>query len=309
MLGHSFSRSGDHDQAVSSYALLARHTSPASIYPRLCLAMEFLRTKQVQSANLYLVEAFNADRTNPVIMNEIGVMYCLSKNYVKAINMLHSAYLTWKKHPISTSGDVALPVLILSNLLAVYLKAVPSMKDLVLEIRTANQVVGELLTNHINLPVKALINCAAILELKASLITSEDDEQNSVLYGKAADLYHSAVQMSSAVQPDKMALLGYNRCLVFKVQNSAIPEIEDNSDTLPMLSSEVDMTIDDEDMPILSNTMVTPVKNQPRMDVESSPIAEEEFSTISRPATLRRRLTTLSFSPTQEDSDQDSQVL
>lgn len=293
MLGHSFSRSGDHDQAVSAYALLARHTAPASIYPRLFLAMEFLKTKQVQSANMYLIEAFNADRTNPLIMNEIGVLYVLQKNYVKAINMFNNANLAWKH----TNRSPSVPIL--TNLAAVYLKFIPTAQNIVIEINAATNVVEELLKVPMkNLSVKILVICAAVLELKASIT-----EENGALYGRAADLYHEALLHS---KHDKMALMGYNRCLVFKVQNSAIPDVSGDvnvsGDEMPPALSGDDMAMDVE-----AELLVTPVKCNPHfgIDVESSPISYSEQPTASRPPTLRRRLTSLSFTCLDDDLDAD----
>lgn len=295
MLGHSFSRSGDHDQAVSAYAVLARHTAPASIYPRLFLAMEFLKTKQVQSANMYLIEAFNADRTNPSIMNEIGVLYLLQKNFVKAINMLNNAHLAWKQANRSAS------VPILTNLAAVYLKFIPTAQNIVVEINAAAQIVEELLKAAplSKLPPKTLVICAAILELRASIT-----EDNGAVYGRAADFYHEAL-VHSKQQQDKLALMGYNRCLVFKVQNSAIPALqedqEDEEDGAPPSLS------DDDDDAMDVELLVTPVKNNPHfgIDVESSPISYSEQPTASRPPTLRRRLTSLSFTCLDDDLDTD----
>lgn len=296
MLGHSFSRSGDHDQAVSAYAVLARHTAPASIYPRLFLAMEFLKTKQVQSANMYLIEAFNADRTNPLIMNEIGVLYLLQKNFVKAISMLNNAHLAWKQANRSAS------VPILTNLAAVYLKFIPTAQNIVVEINAAAQIVEELLRAGplSKLPPKTLVICAAILELRASI-----SEDNGVVYGRAADLYHAALVHSK--QQDRLALMGYNRCLVFKVQNSSIPPLaaagddkDDEDGAPPSLSAN-----DDNDDTMEVELLVTPVKNNPHfgIDVESSPISYSEHPTASRPPTLRRRLTSLSFTCLDDDLD------
>lgn len=306
MLGHSFSRSGDHDQAVSAYALLARHTAPASLPPRLFLAMEFLRTKQVQAANLYLLEAFHADRTNPWIMNEIAVMYSLQKAYPKAIAMLNSARTAWKRQAQILSNDLL--ITLLSNTVAIYLKFFATAQDLPLESGTAVTIVDELcrVASTSRLPPRTLCNCAAVLEVRAALC--DELEMAGALYGRAADLFHQALLLSQ--HQDKMALLGYNRCLVLKVQNSAFSE--------PIMQEHEDMALDDDDddddgeeeedgmslPPPLSTTEPprTPMKPAAQVEIESP--SATEHPTASRPPTLRRRLTSLSFTDC-DDEDED----
>ena len=307
MLGHSFSRSGDHDQAVSAYALLARHTAPASLPPRLFLAMEFLRTKQIQAANMYLLEAFNADRSNPWIMNEIAAMYSLQKAYPKAIAMLNSACTACKR---LEDPPAELLITLLSNAVAIYVKFFAVAQDLPLEARTAARIVDELchVASPSRLPPRALTNCAAVLEVQAGLC--EELEAAGALYGRAADLFHQAVLLSQQ-QQDKAALLGYNRCLVLKVQNSTFaeeappPPLEADEEEEEEEADE-DMALDDgDDGDANPHAPRTPVKTgtPALVDVES-PIASEQ-PTASRPPTLRRRLTSLSFTDLDDDEEDD----
>lgn len=295
MLGHSFSCSGDHDQAVSAYALLARHTAPGSIYPRLCLAMEFIKTRQVQQANMYLVEAFNADRSSPWVMNEVGVLYGLQKNYPKAIAILNSAFLAWKKDANYHEND-ELPSWILRNLVGVYLKYIPLAQDPAVEIDAALAVASQLLGLVQRPSSKVLVPCAALFELKSHVC--EGDESIG-LKARAAEMYHEAIVQSHA---DKMALHGYNRMLIEKVSLSGIPDVGDYPPELPNDDDEDDDMTIDEELPAGSQmALVTPTKHNPQLDIESSPISYvSEQPTVSRPATLRRRLTSLSFS--QPDS-------
>jgi len=249
--------------------------------------MEFIKTKQIQAANLYLAEAFASDKNNPSIMNEVGALYCLQKNYPKGISMLSMAYSAWKRCP--NNQDLA--ITLLCNMLSIYIKFIPHAQNPVQEVKAALTVVQEL-GKLSPLPYKAITLCAIISELAATVCQANRSEA----YGRAADLYHSSLLQA---KDDKVSLLGYNRCLVAKVQLGPIPSLDqdhfDTSDEYLEEGSGVEEKIP-----------VTPVKSSDdsMMDVESSPI-ESEQATVSRPATLRRRLTSLSFTRLDDDSESD----
>lgn len=267
MLGHSFSRSGDHDQAVSAYALLARHLAPASLLPRVFLAMEFLKTRQPGLATPYLLEAYNADPGSPWVLNELGLLYCLKKDYARALSSLASA-AALSKHG---AGYVDLLATVLGNLVAVRLKKIAAAAGgtdgiaLVEDVKEAVVAAKKVL----NLPVdrqstKMLNACAAAFELAFSLTGDLG------CCAQAVDLYFRVLQTSPS---DKMANEGYKRSLVAKVQANAIP---------PLMDSDSDDAME-----------IETAAEHYNMDVESSPISAP--ASMAAPSSLRRKLTTLSF--------------
>jgi tetratricopeptide (TPR) repeat protein len=269
MLGHSFSRSGDHDQAVSAYALLARHLAPASLSPRIFLGMEFLKTRQPGLATPYLLEAYNADPGNPWVLNELGLLYSLKKDYARALSSLSSASVLLAqqraRHP-----HADLLATVLGNLVAVRLKKIASgstdgaaaMEDVMEAVLSAKEA--------LHLPedrqsTRMLNACAAAFELAFQLTGDLG------CCAQAADLYFRVLQSSPG---DKIANEGYKRSLVAKVQAAPIPPL-DAEDAMEM----------DNDC--------TPANNDHGMDVESSPVSGP--ASMAAPSSLRRKLTTLSF--------------
>lgn len=287
MLGHSFSRSGDHDQAVGAYALLARHLCPASLHPRIFLAMEFMRTRQPALAQPYLVEALGAEPTNPWVVNEQGMSYLLRKDYAKALGALKRAYTYLRARHAGQSaafvvpGVVDLPVAILGNILLVHLRSLPSAASPLAEMQAALGVAKEALRlAPSRLGPSVLVACAVVHELLYGLT----DE--AAYCTTAVDLYAQALGLSPT---SKVAMEGHSRCLVQKINDTPLPIVPPHEHPLEG-GSPPPLDGDSESMEMDEDEAYAP------MDVESSPSSHPGGLLADRPASLRRKLTaTLSF--------------
>lgn len=80
---HTFALEGEHEQAISAYAFAAR-LFPGTHLPNLFLGMQHLQMNNVSLAEEYLLASYQICNTDPLLLNELGVI-----NYHK--NSLHKA--------------------------------------------------------------------------------------------------------------------------------------------------------------------------------------------------------------------------
>lgn len=71
---HTFALEGEHEQAISAYAFAAR-LFPGTHLPNLFLGMQHLQINSINLAEEYLMASYQICNTDPLLLNELGVIY------------------------------------------------------------------------------------------------------------------------------------------------------------------------------------------------------------------------------------------
>ena len=87
---HTFAAEGEHDQAIQAYSSAARLFQGTHL-PQLFLGMQNLCLGNMGLAHQYLMEANQLCNTDPLLLNEIGVVFYHIDNLSEAINMFTRA--------------------------------------------------------------------------------------------------------------------------------------------------------------------------------------------------------------------------
>ncbi|KTW31961.1 anaphase promoting complex subunit CDC16 [Pneumocystis jirovecii RU7] len=87
---HSFAVEGEHDQAISAYTTAARLFQGTHL-PCLFLGMQHLHLNNLVLANEYFNTAYGLCKTDPLLLNELGVVAFHKLQLPEAINLFRSA--------------------------------------------------------------------------------------------------------------------------------------------------------------------------------------------------------------------------
>ncbi|KAL8688001.1 MAG: hypothetical protein Q9218_005980, partial [Villophora microphyllina] len=87
---HTFALEGEHDQAVSAYGTAARLFQGTHL-PQLFLGMQHLALHNLNIAHEYLIAANNLCSTDPLLLNEIGVVFYHMDHLPDAINLFQQS--------------------------------------------------------------------------------------------------------------------------------------------------------------------------------------------------------------------------
>lgn len=87
---HTFAAEGEHDQAISAYSTAARLFQGTHL-PQLFLGMQNLQLNNVPLAHEYLNTAYDLCRTDPLLLNELGVVFYHEDNMPHAIKIFNMA--------------------------------------------------------------------------------------------------------------------------------------------------------------------------------------------------------------------------
>jgi anaphase-promoting complex subunit 6 len=87
---HTFAAEGEHDQAISAYSTAARLFQGTHL-PQLFLGMQNLQLNNLSLAREYLRTAYDLCETDPLLLNELGVVYYNEKQYPEAIQFFRRA--------------------------------------------------------------------------------------------------------------------------------------------------------------------------------------------------------------------------
>lgn len=71
---HTFAAEGEHDQAISAYST-AHRLFQGTHLPQLFLGMQHLQLNNIQLADEYLNTAFSLCKSDPLLLNELGVVF------------------------------------------------------------------------------------------------------------------------------------------------------------------------------------------------------------------------------------------
>ncbi|KAL8770464.1 MAG: hypothetical protein Q9209_003890 [Squamulea sp. 1 TL-2023] len=87
---HTFALEGEHDQAVSAYGTAARLFQGTHL-PQLFLGMQHLQLHNLTLAHEYLTTAHNLCQSDPLLLNEMGVVLYHLDHLGEAIKLFHHA--------------------------------------------------------------------------------------------------------------------------------------------------------------------------------------------------------------------------
>ncbi|OAL46989.1 TPR-like protein [Pyrenochaeta sp. DS3sAY3a] len=87
---HTFAAEGEHDQAISAYSTAARLFQGTHL-PQLFLGMQNLQLNNLSLAREYLKTSYDLCENDPLVLNELGVVYYNEENYPDAIQFLRRA--------------------------------------------------------------------------------------------------------------------------------------------------------------------------------------------------------------------------
>lgn len=87
---HTYALEGEHDQALSAYSTAARFF-PGSHLPYLFLAMQYMSSNTLSLAEEYFTLSYDICPNDPLLLNEMGVMYYKQKDYEKSKRYLTRA--------------------------------------------------------------------------------------------------------------------------------------------------------------------------------------------------------------------------
>lgn len=87
---HTFAAEGEHDQAISAYSTAARLFQGTHL-PQLFLGMQNLQLNNLSLAREYLRTAYDLCETDPLLLNELGVVYFNEEHMLEAIQFFRRA--------------------------------------------------------------------------------------------------------------------------------------------------------------------------------------------------------------------------
>ncbi|KAI9712343.1 MAG: anaphase promoting complex subunit cdc16 [Bogoriella megaspora] len=87
---HTFAAEGEHDQAISAYSTAARLFQGTHL-PHLFLGMQNLQLNNIPLAEDYLLSAYDRCKFDPLLLNEMGVVYYHQNVLDRAINLFKLA--------------------------------------------------------------------------------------------------------------------------------------------------------------------------------------------------------------------------
>lgn len=80
---HTFAIEKEHEQAISAYAFAAR-LFPGNHFPNLFLGMQHVAMKSYNLAEEYFLASYEICNTDPLLLNELGVVHYYKKSYNQA---------------------------------------------------------------------------------------------------------------------------------------------------------------------------------------------------------------------------------
>ncbi|KAB8360714.1 hypothetical protein FH972_024450 [Carpinus fangiana] len=87
---HTFAAEGEHDQAISAYSTAARLFQGTHL-PQLFLGMQNLQLNNMPLAREYLGTAYSLCKSDPLLLNEMGVVFYHEERLEEAVNAFNAA--------------------------------------------------------------------------------------------------------------------------------------------------------------------------------------------------------------------------
>ncbi|CCE65968.1 hypothetical protein TPHA_0N01870 [Tetrapisispora phaffii CBS 4417] len=87
---HTFSMEGEHDQAISAYSTASRFFMGTHL-PNLYLGMQYMLLNTLSLAEEYFILAYDVSPNDPLLLNEMGVLFYRRNDYTKSKRYLKKA--------------------------------------------------------------------------------------------------------------------------------------------------------------------------------------------------------------------------
>lgn len=87
---HTFAAEGEHDQAISAYSTAARLFQGTHL-PQLFLGMQHLQLNNITLADEYLNNAFTLCKSDPLLLNELGVVFYHKDHLKESVQLFTKA--------------------------------------------------------------------------------------------------------------------------------------------------------------------------------------------------------------------------
>ncbi|CCF57373.1 hypothetical protein KAFR_0C03820 [Kazachstania africana CBS 2517] len=105
---HTFSIEGEQDQALTAYSTAARFF-PGVHLPNLFLGMQYMSSNTLSLAEEYFTLAYDICPNDPLLLNEMGVMYFKKEEYEKSKKYLNKA-MDEIKHKLYSNSKTAVSI-------------------------------------------------------------------------------------------------------------------------------------------------------------------------------------------------------
>lgn len=93
---HTFAAEGEHEQAISAYSTAARFF-PGTHLPNLFLGMQYLQMSNLALSEEYLLSSYSICSSDPLLLNEMGVIYYHKNELTNAENYFMQALKASKR--------------------------------------------------------------------------------------------------------------------------------------------------------------------------------------------------------------------
>ncbi|RHZ52105.1 hypothetical protein Glove_465g33 [Diversispora epigaea] len=88
--GHTFAAESEHDQAITAYSTAAK-LYPGSHLPTLFIGMQHLQANNLLLAEEYLLTSYNICERDPLVLNELGVLFFQKSKYPESVDFFKKA--------------------------------------------------------------------------------------------------------------------------------------------------------------------------------------------------------------------------
>jgi anaphase-promoting complex subunit 6 len=102
---HTFAAEGEHDQAISAYSTAARLFQGTHL-PQLFLGMQNLLLNNLGLAHSYLNTSYELCQSDPLLLNELGVVYYHEDRMTDAISMFRRALVLSEQNGADTDASI-----------------------------------------------------------------------------------------------------------------------------------------------------------------------------------------------------------
>ena len=106
--GHAFAMLDESEQAMNAYRT-ANRLFPGCHQASLYIGMEYLKLNQLQTAKMSFEESKRINDSDPLVFNEIGVVYYKQQNFemakeyfAKALSLCHESINSTSRNPMKT---------------------------------------------------------------------------------------------------------------------------------------------------------------------------------------------------------------
>lgn len=106
---HTFAAEGEHDQAISAYSTAARLFQGTHL-PQLFLGMQNLQLNNLSLAREYLRTAYDLCETDPLLLNELGVVYYNDDHMAEAMSFFRQAIVFSEQNEAESSALIPMRI-------------------------------------------------------------------------------------------------------------------------------------------------------------------------------------------------------